>query len=111
MIQWIALGLASLATILVVSFALVVVVLFWKDPDKTKDMLGTLALFVHSVRKKPRKSQPVRHQRAEDPEPHVHVRAPRKSLLMTMTDFVRRNPDRHDAGHRGRQSDTREGDQ
>lgn len=49
-------------------------VLLFKDYERGMRMLGGLAMFVRSIRKKPEKDRPHRHQRAGDPEPHEHRR-------------------------------------
>lgn len=50
-------------------------VLLFVDYERGMRMLGGLAMFVRSIRKKPAKDQPHRHQRADDDgEPREHRR-------------------------------------
>lgn len=55
-------------------WVLVFGVLLFVDYERGMRMLGGLAMFVRSVRKKPEKERPHRHQRADDDTPREHKR-------------------------------------
>lgn len=58
----------------VVVWILVFGILLFVDYERGMRMLGGLAMFVRSVKKKPVKESPHRHQRAGDEEPREHRR-------------------------------------
>lgn len=97
--------LIAIALIFAIIVALVVsaafiffAVLYFRDEAKARRLLATIALFYKSTEKtrqhkRAGESKPHAHGRAEDaleePPPQPRSSAPRKSLLMTITDVLR----------------------
>lgn len=69
-----ALVLAFVVGVGVIVWVLVFGILLFVDYDRGMRMLGGLAMFVRSVKKKPVKDTPHRHQRAGEEEPREHKR-------------------------------------
>jgi len=65
---------AAIVGVGVVIWILVFGILLFVDYERGMRMLGGLAMFVRSVKKKGVTERPHRHQRAEDPEPREHRR-------------------------------------
>ncbi len=70
----------------VVVWVLVFGFLLFFDYERGMRMLGGLAMFVRSVRKKPEPERPRRHQRADDDAPREHRR--RSPSPPTIRDFA-----------------------
>lgn len=66
--------LGAIIILAVVIGVIIFGVLVYRDPARGMQMLGGLAMFVRSIRKKPEKERPHRHQREGDETPREHRR-------------------------------------